>query len=87
MLYADLITASNFTLFQNPRKYSLTRHDAVASLVIDGAFIVALLADLGDFNHSGLAQSNPGSQRQRFPVNSGRGYVFREITKGYIKTL
>ena len=83
----DLITAANFTLFQNPCKDSLARHDAVSGLVIDSAFIVALLADLGDFDQNGLAQSNPGSQRERFPVNSGRGDVFSEITKGYIETL
>jgi hypothetical protein len=46
----DLITASNFTLFQNPRKDPLARHDAISGLVINGAFIVALFADLGDFD-------------------------------------
>ena len=48
--YMDLITAPNFALFQNPRKDPLARHDAVSGLVINGAFIVTLFTDLGDFD-------------------------------------
>ena len=48
--YVDLITAPNFTFFQNPRKDPLARHDAVSGLVINGAFIVAFFTDLGDFD-------------------------------------
>jgi hypothetical protein len=46
----DFVTAPNPALFQDPCKDPLARHDAVSGLVINGAFIVALFTDLGDFD-------------------------------------
>jgi hypothetical protein len=83
----DFIPTPNVTLFQNPREDSFTRHDAVSGLVVNGTFIMAFFPDLSDFNQDGRSQSNPGSQRQRFPVNAGGGNILSEITKGDIKPL
>jgi hypothetical protein len=75
-LDADRITASDFALLQHPRKNAFPRHDAITGLIINGAAVVALFADLGNFNQSVFSQSNPGAHRNVFPVNAGAGDVF-----------
>ena len=86
-LNTDLITALYFTLFQYPRENTFPRHNAIAGFIINGAAVVALFADLGNFNQCVFSQSDPGAHRNVFPINAGGGDVFGKIAKGYVKAL
>ncbi len=66
-----IVATADFAFLQNPGEDAFARHDAVTGLVIDGAFIVAFLADLGDFDQHIVSEANPCAQRQGFPVNAG----------------
>lgn len=55
-------------------------HDAIASLVIDGAAIVTLLADLGDLQQDGLADSQPAADRQGHEIDPFGGEIFGKIS-------
>ena len=81
------VAHSYFPTSQNPGKYSFPRHDTVPGQIIDGAFIMANLADLGDLHQGGIPQCQTGSHRDLCPINSRGGYVFGEIAEGDLQSL
>ena len=68
-----LVAGVDGAAFYHPCEHALPRHDAVAGLLADGAVAVALLADLGHFQHGipngkklgtgRVARSNPSTTR------------------------
>jgi len=84
-LNADRITAPNFSLLQHPCKNAFPRHYAITGFVVNGAAVVALFADLGNFNQGMLPQSQAVAHRNVFPVTAGGGDVFGKIAESYLK--
>jgi hypothetical protein len=49
----------------NPGEYSLTGHYAIPHAVVDSAMVMALFADLGQFQHSFAAAHNSSYRKER----------------------
>ena len=58
---------------------ALAREDAVARQVVDSAFLVAHLADLGKLEHNLIADLHLGAERQREQVHPLGGDVLGEV--------
>jgi hypothetical protein len=78
---SDIVTAANDAPLDYPCKNALARHDAISGQVVDCAFFVAFLADLGDFHQNRFAQPEPGAHRTANPVDSFGCNVFGKISE------
>ena len=65
---------------QHPHEDAFARHHAVAGLIVDGAAIVAHLADLGDFDE-GAPQLEARAERQAAEVDAPGGDVLGEVAR------
>ena len=62
-----------------PSKHALVGHDALAGLLLDDAVVVALLADLGHFQHH-IPNGKPAGHRQIAEVEALDDQIFAEGT-------
>ena len=65
--------------FYHPCEHALPRHDAVAGLPADGAVAVALLADLGHFQH-GIPNGKKAGHRQGGKIEPFHHQIFAKGT-------
>jgi len=82
----DLITHFNLSALQNPGKNSFFGHDAVASLVVDGATCVTNLADLSHLQKRTLPDLESGSDGKAQQVETFRRDVFGKISRADFQT-
>jgi hypothetical protein len=75
----DLIAHADGSTGENFSKHPFFWHDTVAGSVKDGAFLMALFADLGDLHQGGIPQPDLLSDFLGFPDNAGGGDILGKI--------
>ena len=74
-----LVAGVDGAAFYHPCEHALPRHDAVAGLPADGAVAVALLADLGHFQH-GIPNGKKAGHRQGGKIEPFHHQIFAKGT-------
>ena len=87
MQSSNCVSHSNGAAFDDSGEYTLAWHDAVPRLVKDGAFLMTLFADLGNFHNGCITQLKLGAECNPKPVDSLCGNIFREIAEVHIQSL
>lgn len=75
----DGVALAHHPAAQHPREHALAGHDAVAHGLVDVAFVVAFLADLGDFEERRAAHGQARAHGQQLHGDALGGQVLGEV--------